>query len=374
MASQTFEYESDWVEYFNEVLKNEIREQIDNRYLIKGSVVETNQSLDAFLKRNKKFVTNIPSREKFFHNLKIITQSRGKNREHFFYLNNSNERFWIIHNIEESKTVQDIINQLTKDNYLQDKIYLPGYTLENYQEKFDTKSMGFTLNFDQLFTLSEDNPVFEKEIDDFEDINFTLQLWPRRKKSVKFFLEKFRNINCPINYKSLNFIFEDEDNNLLVKEDLTHEGSTTIKMGRDFRRHLKFINGIREDYGEKIENIEDYRVDWSKVKGGLFTIEFNKEINPKNFMNLLNMKRIGGYDNPFKINAFYMYQEDNYVMYNCIDLHTGGQFYLQVFPTKLNVNLSKDSCGNIILRLFTNLQRNFSISVSLYIDGKKYQV
>ncbi len=49
---QIFEYESDWTDYFNGVLKNEVREEIDNRNLIKANIIESNQTLDSFLKRN----------------------------------------------------------------------------------------------------------------------------------------------------------------------------------------------------------------------------------------------------------------------------------------------------------------------------------
>lgn len=59
-----FEYESDWVEYFNSVLKNEIREDIGNQNSIKASIIESNQTLNDFLKRHKEIELK-PSKELF---------------------------------------------------------------------------------------------------------------------------------------------------------------------------------------------------------------------------------------------------------------------------------------------------------------------
>ncbi|MHA1266173.1 MAG: hypothetical protein ACTSRS_13150 [Candidatus Helarchaeota archaeon] len=299
---------------------------------------------------------------------------RHNSKTYFFYLNNRDERFWIIHNIEKQREIQSIINNLISNNYLQDKIYLSHHTLEIFQKRFDTESFGFTLNFEQLFSLYEKKQVFKEELNDFEDVAFTLQLWPKRKKSINFFIEKFKSINCPINFKSLNFVFEDEDSEVLVKEDLFYDGSTTIHRGKDIRRHLKFLNELQKDYRKKIELVEENRIDWDKLKGDSFVFEFNREIDPKNFIKILNQKTIDANPNPFKINAFFMYKEEDFFMFNCIDLHTGGKFYLQVFPSKIHVNLEKDSCGNIILRLYTNLQRYFSVSVKLYVEEKEWKI
>jgi len=365
----TFDYESDWVEYFESVLKNEIREDIDNRYKIKANIIETNQSLDSFLKRNET-IKRIASKEPFFHNLRIKLDGN----EYFFYLNNSDPRFWVIHNIEEQSKIQKIIEKLTTESYLQDKIYLSHETMNGYQNELKATSSGFTLNFDQLFSSVDGPSVFTEEIEEFDDIGFTLQLWPKKKKSINYFIDQFRKIKMPINYRSLNFIFEDETQDVLIKEDLFYDGSLTIHRGKEFRIHLKFINKIRQKYKSVMNEVEERRTDWVNMKGSIFTIEFDKTIDPQKFIEVLNKKSISNSPNPFKINAFFMYSEDAFTMYNCIDTHSGGKFYLQVFPDKLNINLEKNSCGNIIFRLFTNLQRYFSISTKLKVDETEYKI
>ncbi|MCF2138548.1 MAG: hypothetical protein K9W44_00665 [Candidatus Lokiarchaeota archaeon] len=291
-----FEYESDWVEYFNSVLKNEIREEIGNKNSIKASIIESNQSLEEFLKKHPE-IKRIPSKESFFHNLRI----KNNENDFYFYLNNQNERFWVIHNIENQKKIENIVKNLTTNTYLQDKIYLSQKTMETHKKNYSADSLGLTLNFEQKFTLNKNNPVFINGIEEFDDIAFTLQIWPKRSESINYFLDKFREIKCPINYKSLNFVFNDKDtDNILIKEDLYYDGSFTIHRGKDLHQHLKFLHDIKQQYNKSMDEIEEKRIDWDLMKGDLFTIELDKEINPKNFIQAINQTK------EFKINGFYM--------------------------------------------------------------------
>lgn len=359
-----FEYESDWVEYLNSVLKNEIRDQIDNQNLIKANIIESNQTLEEFVKRNTE-LQYISSKERFFHNFKI----QEGNLSYYFYVNNQNPRFWIIHNIEKKEIIQKKIEKITTNTYKQDKIYLSNKIMESHKDAFISYSQGFTLNFEQKFTNSSTSPVFNNDIELFEDIGFTLQLWPKRKKSIQFFLDKFREIKCPVNYRSLNIAFPEEGTGeVLVKEDFYYDGSFTIQRGKDIRSHLKFIDRIKTDYNTLMQQIEENRIDWEDLKGSYFDIILDKEINPINFGYMLNDIK------EFKISSFFLYNEDKFSIFQCIDEHTGGKFFLQVFPQKIGVILEKESCGNIIFRLYTNLQRYFSINISLEIDGNKIKI
>ncbi len=301
------------------VLKNEIRDEIDNRNKIKANIIESNQTVEEFVKRNEN-IKLISSKEKFFHNIQLTDGTE----KYYFYLDNSNPRFWFIHNIEKKENIQNFIEDITTNNYLQDNIYLSHQKLENLQSDFGTSSLGFTLNFDQLFS-SDTNSVFQDDVQDFEDIGFTMQLWPKRKKSIQYFIDKLKEIKCPINYKSLNFVFEDEDE-VVMKEDLYYNGAITVNRGRDFQKHFSFIEGIRDKYQNAMDEIEANRMDWQSMKGGIYSFQFDKKVNPKEFINILNKKSFESVQNPFKINAFYMYEEENYAMYSCIDTHTGGKF------------------------------------------------
>ncbi|MBN1969894.1 MAG: hypothetical protein JW870_11045 [Candidatus Delongbacteria bacterium] len=368
MSELYFEYLSDWANNFEAILKNEIREEIQNQNKIKANIVESNQSFDNFLKRNSDMKIAEISKEDFFKN--VIWNVKGKNKPEILYFDISNPRFWIVHNISASDEIKERMDKILSSSYLQDSIYLSHRKIEHLQQESGASSLGFRLEFNQLF-IDENNSAIRSELKDFEQIGFSMHLWPKRKKSVSFFLEKLNEIECPVNYRSLNFVFEDE-NSVLVKEDLFQNGSVTIHRGSDFKRHLKFMDQIREKYSIDMHYIEDYRFDWINMKGSLFFIEFDKEIEPPVFIDSINNPKKN--DESFKINAFYMYQDNQNYFYSCIDLHTGVKFYLQVNPKGMYINLGKQSCGNIVFRLFTNLQRWFSIKIKLYIDGIQFDI
>jgi hypothetical protein len=120
------------------------------------------------------------------------------------------------------------------------------------------------------------------------------------------------------------------------------------------------------DYDNLINLIEKNRLDWEKGKGNLFIINFKKTIDPFSLYQLLKNNR------PFfKMLIFPLYKQENFHLFDCMDLHTAGRFKLQIFPNKLYINLKSDSRGDLILRLFSNLQSYFSPNLQLKIDNRK---
>ena len=359
-----FEYKSDWVETFNSILKNEIREEIDNQNLIKANIIESNQTIEDFVKRYD-YIEHIPSKEPNFHNIHI----KQSTEDYYFYIDNENPRFWVIHNIEKQVKISRLMKDLTSNSFQQDKIYLSNKAMENHQKTYDANSLGLTLNFEQKFTSDPKNPVFVNKIQDFDDIAYTLQIWPKQPNSINFFLEKFREIKCPINYQSLNYVFVDqESNDVLIKEDMHSDGSFTIHRGKEFIQHLNFVDNVKEIYSKTMIEVEAHRYDWDNMKGELFTFSLDKEVDPKNFIHAINQTK------EFKINAFFMYRENKDLFFNCIDTHTGDKFYLQINPHEIHIHLEKNSCGNIIFRLSQNLQRFFSVSSKLSIDENDLEI
>lgn len=359
-----FEYEYEWADYFEDILKNEIREEAGIKNAIKASIIESNQSIQELCNRHE-HLELVPSKEPSFHNLRIRDPSQPQ--DIYLYVNTQNERLWIIHNVEYKQKIAALIGNIVSNSYLQDRIYLSHGTMEQYREEFKSDSLGFTLSFDQLFTDDRDHQVFAEELPEFQDVNFTLQLWLKRRKSLDFFLHRFKQIQCPVNYRMLNFVFEDEANEVLIKEDLFYDGSFTIHRGRDLQRHLRFVFQIRDRYSDQLLDIEDKRIDLANFTGDRFQFHFEKTINPKAFIFLINKN-----SSQFKINVFKMYRESNSYMYNCVDLHTGGQFFLQVFPNQIWVYLGKGECGNILLRLYTNLQRYFTPEIEVEFSNTPY--
>jgi len=359
--SKTFDYKSDWFQYFEGVLKNEYKDDEDFQNKIKANIVESNYSSIKDFEKSHKEIKLIPSKETTFYNIQFKGQRKTP---HYLYLDIEDERFWVIHNIESQEEILAKINDIFCKSYLQDHIYIPNQMMEKYWTDYSQDSMGVGLTFDQLFLEEEDQFSFGSE-EDFEyNIDFTLRLWPKRRNTMKFILKKFKEIDLPINFSYLNYIFQNENNEILMKENFFRDGRFTVEKGIDLYKHIKFIDKIKEDYSSKINIIEENRVDWEKCKGEIFRINFQKKIDPNTVVSILKKNF-----SIFRIFLFYLYRSKDYYFYECLDEHTGGKFGLQIFDNKIYINIDSQSCGNLIMRLFTNLQNHLSPDLKLEIDN-----
>lgn len=361
--SKIFEYKSDWFQYFEGVLKNEYKDDEDFQNKIKANIVESNYpSIKEFEKKHNE-IKLIPSKESTFYNIQIKKKSKKSN---YLYLDIEDGRFWVIHNIESQEEILAKINDIFCKSYLQDNIYIPNQMMEKYWTDYSQDSMGVGLMFDQLFIEDGDQSSLGTEKDIESNIDYTLRLWPKRRNSMRIILNKFKEIGLPINYNYLNFVFQDKNNEILMKENFFRDGRFTVEKGIDLYKHIKFIDKIKEDYSSKIEVIEENRVDWVKNKGELFRICFQRKIDP-NVVVLILKKNFS----VFRLYLFYLYKSKDYYFYECIDEHTGGKFGLQIFNDKLYINLDSQSCGNVVMRLFANLQNHLSPDLKLEIDNQE---
>lgn len=363
-TSKIFDYKSDWFQFFEGYLKNEyIEDENLTKNKIKAHIIESNFETITKFAQGQPQIQLIKSKEKDFYNIILKEGSES----YFLYVDTEDPRFWIIHNIEAQERIKNLIAKIFWRSYLQDKIYMSNQSMEKYWKTYCSDSLGISLKFEQLFFNDLKEKPISSEVD--EDIGFTLRFWPKRLNSMNYFLEKFRKINLPISYKSLNYVVQDIDGEILLKEDFYYDGGFTINKGKDFYSHIKLINLIRNDYSSKIKIVEDFRFDWSNSKGDLFIIEFNKTLDPSIIYNTLksNFKK-------FRIYIFELYKENDYTLFDCVDGHTGGQFNLQIFNDKLYIKLKKDSCGNIVFRLFSNLQRYLSPNCKLNIDNQSHDL
>ncbi|MHA1734629.1 MAG: hypothetical protein ACTSU5_22055 [Promethearchaeota archaeon] len=349
-----FDYEIDWFNYFESYLRKEKTEHRD-RIPIKTNIVESNQTLEELARRFPQKIQVVESRDSYFFNVVIRGETGTK---YYLYVNTNSKdsRFWIIHNIEYQKKVKREIRQYFQGSYLQDKIYLPREAMEKYRLGMSSYTLGMSLKFEKKIrpVTRANRPNDNGAI---QDVGFSLKCWTRNPNTVGEILDAFDTIKFPVNYRSLNCVFLDENHEILLKENLFNDGSLTIDRGRDLSTHLEFVKKIRSDYEEKISRIEEYRIDLNECRGDLFQITLNEDYDPKAMVSTINQNHVD-----FRLYCFFLYRVDSGFQYLCIDEHTGDKFFLTAFKDHLYLNLNPRSCGNIVLRLFTRVQQ--------FIDSK----
>ncbi|MGQ4873506.1 MAG: hypothetical protein ACP6IY_05460 [Promethearchaeia archaeon] len=358
---QIFEYKCDWFQFFESILRNEIEDERFVKKYIKSYIVESNFKSIAQFREYNPNLEIIESKEAHFYNIRY-------EKEKFLYLDNENPRFWIIHSLENQINVYPKIIDIFCNSYLQDKIYIPNQMMEYYRKKNGKDSLGVSLKFKQLLRNNISKEENLKNIEEFID-NYSLRLWLRTPEKIDFFLKNFKKIGIPINYSFLNFAFYNDDNELIMKENFHRDGKFTIIRGSDFLKHVNFVEKVRDDYCSKIKLIEDYRIDWSNNKGELINILIKKEIDPKKLFNIIRLNQ-----EIFRIIIFPLIREKDYYYFDCLDIHTGGRFSLQLFKRFMYINLKPDSCGNVVFRLVSNLQNYISPEISIEIDNQNINV
>jgi hypothetical protein len=437
MSENQFEYEVDWFNSFEKYLKN-LEDRTDKTHVsIKTNIIEANQSLEQLIKacnlyyapRNIQLIL-YPSKETHFKNLELKTSINT----YYFYIREENReipRFWIIYNYEKQKQISSYIKSIFQQFYRQDCVYLSNKMMSDYVNQDEISAGGFSLSFRQSFydenldsietdkdeilkseneeeiepesvdeTELEVDEGTEEEIDepeinpkenaeklnlknqrpmnpeaimrnhdDLKNVNYSMRLWAGSTDTYRNIISKIELSGLPVNYKSLMCFFNDEDRNQILKEEFNYLGGFTINSGRDLGRHVQFVNSILQDYKEKMEYIENYRMNFKEGKGKLIRILLGEPVNRENFIDRINNRQ-----KEFRLFFTKLYTEDNYNYYRVADLHNGDHFYTQVYDDSLFLNLHKNCCGNNVFRLYTNLQKHFSPSISLEIDGSKMQI
>lgn len=356
--SKIFEYETDWFQYFEQFL-NQKKIEDEDKNAIKVNIVESNQSIQDLELRFKNEIEVIPGKESFFYNVVL----RSPDENHYLYVNTQSEnaRFWTIHNKELQEKILPKIDEIFNNSYLQDSIYLSNQMMDYYRNNIVDYSLGLSLKFEDL----SENIVLDNQSNQnlLANSGISLRCWTKNKRSVSNIINGFKKIRLPINYSYLNCVFEDEDEEISVKENLFFDGKITIERGNRLARHMDFVRTIRRNYEKQLSIIEELRPNWREFKGELYEIKFENNINHKSFIDQL----INNFST-YKVYTFFMYKEADFYEYLCIDAHTGGKFYLTIYPERISINLNNKSCGNIVLRLLSNLQRHFDPNLDLYAN------
>jgi hypothetical protein len=161
-------------------------------------------------------------------------------------------------------------------------------------------------------------------------------------------------------------IFRTEDG--FVKENISRDGQFTLTKGNSIDSHLLAVDNIKIQYESIIQTIEnDYRINFSttengyNVKGTYSVIKLEKRID--NFQLFLD-HLLSGYQ-PFRIFGLTNNVTKDFAKVFAIDLHTNHKFNMEIFPDAIRVYLYKNSCGNVLTRLMTNLQQYYDSQITL---------
>ncbi len=272
-----------------------------------------------------------------------------------FFLDTSDERFFILHTNEKSNITSNIIEQLTKDlHHTFDNTWFYSNMLERLAKKQGNSFHGFGISYSEKI-LGE-----EETTNEIEDL--TLSISGSLAGEMQKLMEGDEKIKRRVAYNKVRVV-RGSHNSLQnsVHDDIHNNGYFAVKKGKSVQDHLHLVDIAKEEYANTIEDVEDQRIglkqieDRTLVEGKSFDFEFPNPI--ENIAVFLQKFFSSAY--PFKLWGIKTKIYDDYFKIYAIDLHTGSPMDFEIAKDMMRAYLFKGNCGNTMLRLFTNLQLYF---------------
>ena len=266
--------------------------------------------------------------------------------------------FFILHTSDKSKYTNKIIKALTKSfDHTFDHTWFYSDMLKRLVEKSGNAFKGFGTSFSNKFLRSVNG------YDEIEDLN--LNISGSLAGYMQDLVSNDQKIKRAITYDKVQ-ILRGSKNSLSdsVQDDVHNTGYFAVKRGKSVQDHLQLVDICKDEYSETINNVENFRIGIKEVKGR--TLVEGKSFDflfPNKIENLdLFIQKIFNSTMPFKLWGLKSKISDGYFKILAIDLHTGNPIDFEIADDVMRVYLFENSCGNTILRLYTNLQ--------MYYDSK----
>ena len=275
-----------------------------------------------------------------------------------FYVDTSDRRFWLLHTNDLADNTRYLFNRLVSSPTAAfDKAWFPTETIQKIAGLPNNVFKGFGLEYQDFFALNGqgEQPVEElrmrvsgsNSIDALE----ALRAKDKLRRSLSYSMLRVRRGN------SSSFVIEE----------LSYEGRFIARGGSSIDDYVSLIEITGKMYRNTIEAIEKNSIGVKEVEGRMlaegqaFDLILERKIeNIDLFLkNLVNSK------NPFRLWGMQNKISKDFYQIIGVDLHTGDSIDLEVTPCLIRVYLPKGSCGNTILRLYTNLQHYFDSAIRL---------
>ncbi len=323
--------------------------------LLKTYIVESNLPTVFDIPKVNGYKTEILKTE---DNTLFILKVQNRRKSGIFYIDTLNPRFWFIHTINKSEFTDSFINKFVTStvNGL-DYPWLPIQFLEGLgkEEQF----RGFSLKYaDKFVDADEDVAPIE---------TLSMKLWGNTAQKVLEILRKDENLRHAVALSGIgikHFINHDD----FVISDITFQGKFTAR-GTSIDAYFYIIKKVQKNYEEKIRLIEGNSISISYINKGFrlsgqpMVIILKKEIEDfRSFLNHLLSSKI-----PFRLWGIYKFLDKDFVKINAVDIHTGHELNLEATPEWIRIYLPQRSCGNTVLRLFTNIQHYYDSDAILEV-------
>jgi len=296
----------------------------------------------------------------------LEVQIRTREDDVSLYVDASDPRFWLLHSMHPSRTVDWCVERLISATPQLDRAWLPVELLEWASTSGSFRGLG--LNYDRRKFVGEQE-------DGQEGVTFLkMQLWGNRAKNV---LEMLRETDAFPHETTLSKVkvkfWLDGRNNTFSLDDIKFNGKITAR-GTSFQSHLTLVTELYRRYARALEWIESKgRIQlqsegarW-RVRGSPVQFKIPEHVASARAL----CEHLFTCGKPFRLWGVPIALNDDYFKVSAVDLHVGHPLDFEITKEWMRVYLHEKSCGNTIVRLLTNLQHSIDARAEAEIDGQR---
>ena len=327
------------------------RPRLLKTYLMEANrgLPETNDGTDLVIERKG---TNVPEISI------LVLRQVSTEKSVRFYVDTTDRRFWLLHTNDLAREARELFDKLVfSPNVAFDKIWLPTQMIQKIADLPRNSFRGFGLYYKDFFELNEQT---EKPVK-----------WLRMGVSGSSSMDALEALRSKDKLRSSlaysNIRVRRGDLKEYVIDELGYEGRFIARRGNSIDAYASLIELTRQMYKTTLEAIERNSLGIKQIEnrtliqGQAFDFSFEREIEDISlFLDILtNSKepfRLWGLKNKITNDGFQVFG---------VDLHTGDSIDLEISPYLLRIYLPEGSCGNTVLRLYTNLQHYFDSELKL---------
>ncbi len=289
--------------------------------------------------------------------IKILRVQEPERQSVEFYLDTTMERFLLLHTNCDSNDTQRAVDKLvTSNDYEFDKGWLSDKTLIDISTKPGNNNEGCRTGYRDIFQEVGDDEIVANNdliIEGSGRPSTRLLQLAKSDPSLRFTLgyERIRISRGKHSYG--------------IMDDLGFDGRFIVRKGRSVGDHLVLVDEVQDNYNKQVKNVEKLRMEgriengFSTIRGTPFEFEYTRRIDGLETY----LKRIFNGREPFRIWGMKSKVRDGYYRILGVDMHTGHSLDIEASDHFFRVYLPKYSCGNVVLRLFVNLQRSFDSTI-----------
>lgn len=330
--------------------------------LLKTYIIESNSELSSHFQFDsiKADIDNTG-----IDNIKILTMTEtiGKynGTTSQFYLDLSDKRFLVLHTHDLAEDTHSFVKRLKQSmDYEFDSAWLSTSMLKSISKKTGNRDYGVEVDYENIFQQNDDD-------DDLENIapkdDLRLHISGTVYDRVLKLIRTDDLVEQTMGYEKITIGRGTKSRGVL--DDLTYDGRFSLIRGKSIDDHMVLVDTVKEDYAQQMLEIEKNRIFGSTcdgihtVEGMAFEFEFNRSVDDwdKYINRIFNAKE------PFRIWGIKNKINDGFYTVLAVDLHTGHPVDVEIADNLMRVYLPKGTCGNVVLRLFVNLQRFFDSKI-----------